>query len=198
MLPYHVQITQNREISEYLAETAKIFNQDYHKPHIITDDDDWGKLVPIIEAFQAYDSTIKTEQLNLGKKALPNHLLIINSSGQYVIGFSHMGGSSFTNRIKNFNQLVNSNDSLKFFLLRDHRENPITGKVGKEEIEKLNYTKNGQFMVMDQYNRVVFELIYKLILDIKEGDLEVNLETAISVLISEYQNYWLINLLFSA
>ncbi|MBL1208202.1 3'-5' exonuclease [Geminocystis sp. GBBB08] len=181
-----------RKIQDYLIETKKFLNDDYSHPHIITDDDDIGKLVTIMEAFQKYNNTIKIDQLMLGKKSLPNHLLIINNNLQYAVAFLQISGGGFTARMKNFNQLVFSHKQIKFTLLRDEREGFITGKVGKEEIEKLNYTKNGQFVMMDKQNRVIFELIYKLIIDIQEGDLDVNLKEAIATLISEYKSYWLI------
>lgn len=184
------------DLKKYLSETEKNLNQDYDKPHIITDDDDYGKLVKIMEVFKTYDSNLAINHLHLGKKVLPNHLSVSKNERQYAIAFLHHGGSIFTNRIKNFNLLVNQYPHIQFTLLRDQRENPITGKIGQEEIAKLNATPNGQFMVMNQENRVIFELIYKMIVDIQEQDLEVDLETAISMVISEYKDYWLIQKLF--
>jgi Cdc6-like AAA superfamily ATPase len=185
------------QVISYLKENYQFLADEYDNPHIITDDDDWGKLVQIIQAFKIYDFTLKSDQLNLGKKTLPNHLLIINDQGQYVIGFLNVSGAGFTARIKNFNQLVSSHHQIKFILLRDKRENPITGKVGLQEIDKLNYTKNGELIIMDRRNRIVFELIYKMIIDINQSDLEVEMETAIATFITEYNDYWLIKLLFS-
>lgn len=180
------------KIKDYLAETEKFLDEDYHNPHIITDDDDIGKLVTIIEAFKKYDDTIEIDQLMLGKKSLPNHLLTVKNNHQYAVGFLQISGAGFTARMKNFNQLVFSHNHIKFSLFRDEREGFITGKVGKEEIEKLNYTKNGEFVMMEKQNRVIFELIYKLIIDIQEGDLDIELEHAIAILISHYKSYWLI------
>jgi DNA polymerase III epsilon subunit-like protein len=180
------------KIKDYLTETEKFLQEDYHNPHIITDDDDIGKLVTIMEAFKEYDDTIEIDQLMLGKKSLPNHLLTVKNNHQYTIGFLQIGGAGFTARMKNFNQLVSSHNHIKFTLLRDEREGFVTGKVGKEEIDKLNYTKNGEFIMMDKQNRVIFELIYKMIIDIQEGDLDVKLNNAIAILISHYKSYWLI------
>ncbi|NCO75971.1 MAG: 3'-5' exonuclease [Cyanobacteria bacterium] len=187
---------EKSKIKDYLVETKQFLEEDYHNPHIITDDDDIGKLVIIMEAFQKYDNTIQIDQLRLGKKSLPNHLLIIKNNLQYTFAFLQIGGAGFTARMKNFNQLVSSHNHIKFTLLRDEREGFITGKVGKEEIEKLNYTKNGEFLMMDKQNRVIFELIYKLIIDIQEGDLDVQLNHAIATLIKEYKSYGLIEKIF--
>jgi hypothetical protein len=80
----------------------------------------------------------------------------------------------------------------KFYLLRDTREPEITGKVGKESIEKLRYTPNGDFLIMDKGDRLNFELIYDLIVDIKNKDLDVDLKTALHLLSQEFKDYWLI------
>lgn len=63
-------------------------------------------------------------------------------------------------------------------------------------MSKLNYTKNGEFVMIDKQNRVIFELIYKLIIDIQEGDLDVQLNDAIAILIKEYKSYGLIEKIF--
>jgi len=179
-------------IEKYLDVNEKQIQQDYDRPHIITDDDDYGKLVTIIEAFQVYDPAIKKDYLALGKRKLPAHLLIVKNDRQFVIGFLNIGGSPFTSRIKNFNELANSNDKIKFYLLRDKREEEIRGKVGREEIEKLNYLKNGSFMIVTRNDRILFELIYKMIVDINQEDLEVNIAEAIAFFIEKYDDYWLI------
>jgi DNA polymerase III epsilon subunit-like protein len=183
---------QTRIVGDYLAENEQLLTLDYHNPHIITDDDDYGKLVTIMEAFQEYDSSIKIDHLSLGKRKLPAHLLIVKNDRQLVVGFLHLGGSIFTSRIKNWNELALDYPQINFSLLRDEREGDITGKVGRQEIDKLNYLKNGSFMMIDRSNRVIFELIYKMIVDINQGDLEVSKKDAIAVLREKYNSYWLI------
>ncbi len=101
-------------------------------------------------------------------------------------------GGAFTTRIKNFNELVISYPRTKFYLLRDTREPEITGKVGKESIEKLRYTPNGDFLIMDKGDRLNFDLIYDVIIDIKNKDLDVDLKTALHILSQELKDYWLI------
>lgn len=95
----------------------------------------------------------------------------------------------------NFNDLVISSPKSKFQLFRDIREPEIKGKVGKLRIEQLNNTKNGKFMLMEQENRVNFELIYNLIIDIQQQDLEVDLTEAIQLLPIYFKSYWLMSLL---
>jgi uncharacterized pyridoxamine 5'-phosphate oxidase family protein len=60
------------------------------------------------------------------------------------------------------------------------------------EIEKLNHSSNGQFVMMEPEERVNFDLIYNLIIDIQEKDLEVDLAMALPVLTSYLRDYWLI------
>jgi hypothetical protein len=60
------------------------------------------------------------------------------------------------------------------------------------EIEKLNPSPNGQFPTMKQEDRVSFELIYNLVIDIQEKDLEVDLAMAIHVLAAQMADSWLI------
>jgi hypothetical protein len=66
--------------------------------------------------------------------------------------------------------------------------------MGKEEIEKLNNTKNGRFEIMEQDNRLNFELIYRLIIDIYNQDFDVSLATALPILSSHLKDYWLFKL----
>lgn len=196
--PENIKIPLKEKIVlNYLEENEQLISQEYHHPNIITDDDEYGKLVTIMEAFKSYDSSRELDHLVLGKKKIPINLLIIKDKVKLAIGFLNIGGSAFTSRIKNFNQLVISNRHIKFYLLRDKREGKITGKVGLEEIDKLNCTNNGQFLVIDKEEKVIFELIYKMIVDINQGDLEVSMNDAIQVVLNRYANYWLIREIFS-
>jgi DNA polymerase III epsilon subunit-like protein len=160
------EIPQHYEIREYIQRKQDELAKDYDRPHIIFDADDLGKLSQILDSFQLLQH-IAIDQMRLGKRVLPEHFQFKIKNQEYVIGFLHIGGGAFTTRIKNFNELVISYPRTKFYLLRDTREPEITGKVGKESIEKLRYTPNGDFLIMDKGDRLNFELIYDLIVDIK-------------------------------
>jgi len=188
--------SQEKIVLNYLEENEQLISQEYDKPNIITDDDEYGKLVTIMEAFKSYDSSIELDHLVLGRKNIPINLLIIKDKINLAIGFLNIGGSAFTSRIKNFNQLVISNCQIKFYLLRDKREGSITGKVGLEEIDKLNYTNNGQFLIIEKEEKVIFELMYKMIVAINQNDLEVSLGDAMKIVLNKYANYWLIKEIF--
>lgn len=178
-------------ISEYLEKKKLELMDNYAKPTVINDADEVGKLAAIAEAFQLIRK-LEFYPLRLGKSKLPEHLSIKTTQQEFVIGFLNASGSTFTSRIKNFNQLASNYPKIKFFLIRDARESRITGPVGLTEIEKLQHSHNGQFLLIAQEERVNFELIYSMIIDSQEKDLEVDLAMALHILTSYLSNYWLI------
>jgi DNA polymerase III epsilon subunit-like protein len=180
---------------EYLDKKKQLLKKEYQKPQVITDDDDIGKLKNIIEYLNMMETKIEINQLVLGKRKLPEHLLISRKNINNVIGFLNINSAGFTARLGNFNELVIAHPQYKFTLFRDIREPEITGKVGKLEIEKLNNTKNGEFVIMDEENRLNFELIYNLIIDIQHQDLDINPEEVLRLLPSYFDSYWLTTLL---
>ncbi|MDM8568053.1 3'-5' exonuclease [Thiotrichales bacterium HSG1] len=177
------------ELQTYFTQQQIDLEREYNKNVIISDFDDIGKVITITEAFKPFRK-LEIEQLRLGKKSIPEHIFIKNKS--QVIGFLHTGGSGFTARLKNFNQLVINYKKIHFKLFRDARESNITGRIGKMEIEKLNNANNGEFIVMEQKNRVNLELIYKTVIDIQNKDVDINLATAFSNLQNIMEEHWLI------
>lgn len=151
---------------------------DYEKPRIISDNDDIGKLSEIAHAFPNVD----LDTLSLGKKVLPDHLLCIINGKRTCIGFCNSDGSSFTARIKNWNQLVIHNSNIQFELYRDARQNTITAKGGKMEIEKLINAKNGHFQVLERSQRIDFDLVSILVTDINNRDLDVDMSEGLNTL----------------
>lgn len=178
----------------YLAETRQILEKRYDQPTIIDDYDDIGKLMAIVTAFQ-HIRPIKTDQLRLGRSKIPENLVIIVNNQSYAIASLNLSGTSFTTRIKNLNILVSQNPQTNFYLIRDARESSIMGKVGREEISKFSYLQNSKFLIFSKEQRVNFELIYKLIIDIQEEDLEVDLPVALPILTHYLQDDWLIQIL---
>jgi hypothetical protein len=194
-VPFHHILNDDDEnrLKTYLEEQKVLLENAYHKKVIISDSDDIGKVITISEVFKTFKN-IETDYLRLGKKRLPEHLLIKTQKQSFVVGFLHQGGSTFTSRIKNFNQLVINYKDKRFGLFRDVRESKITGKGGIDEIEKLNNAPNGKFIELDQENRLSFELIYKLIVDIQNFDFEIDLQKALTILESLMNDYWLIKI----
>jgi DNA replication protein DnaC len=187
---------ERNPILEYLAESRIFMEKEYDKLQIITDSDDLGKLKTIAESFREIID-FDMDYLRLGKRKIPDHFVIDKFNSKLGIGFLQIDGSSFTLRLKNFNELVMLHKDIKFRLLRDIRQSPITGKVGKEEIEKLNNTSNGKFLIMNKEQRIYFEIIYKLITDIHNRDLEVNLSEALPIIKNQMPDAWIIKAFFN-
>jgi len=181
-------------ITDYLDRERKLLEEEYEKLVIISDSDDIGKLLNVAEAFNMLFKNVEVSYLKVGSRKLPEHVLIKASTQSVVIGFLQVSDMVFPARIKNFNGLVFNRKDLHFILFRDVRETTITGKVGCDEIEKLNNAENGQFIYMNKESRINFELIYKLIVDIQNKDFEVNLEHALITLESLMSDYWLIQI----
>ena len=181
-------------VLEYLGYKKRELTQDYTSPTIIQDSNEIGKLAAILEAFKVHQA-LEFSPLRLGKSKLPEHFRIKTAQQEFVLGFLNASGAAFTARIKNFNQLVVSHPKTKFTLLRDRREPKPTGAVGLTEIEKLNHSPNGQFLILEQEDQVSFDLIYHLIIAIQERDLEVDLAMALPILIDSLRNSWLITAL---
>lgn len=190
-----ISITKEHQtIIDYLETQKAQLETRYNLTQIIDDNDDIGKLKTIVEAFKTIKN-IETEYLRLGKKKLPEHIVIKTNDQSICVGFLQISGSPFTTRIKNFNSLVIANKDIKFILLRDSRQPAHSGKIGKEEILKLNHAFNGNFSAMGKDNRLNFELIYQLLIDIQNQDLDVSLDRALPIISSHFKDYWLVKLL---
>ncbi len=187
--------TVDREIINYIETQKKSLESKYHQQQIIDDSDDLGKLMTITEAFKTI-SNLEIDHLRLSRLTIPAHLVIRTNSINLCIGFLHTSGNSFTARIRNWNRLLINHQDTKFILWRDSRKTAVTSQVARQEIEMLNNAFNGSFSTMDQENRINFELIYQLIVDIQNRDLDISLEKALPIIKSHFSNYWLIEKLF--
>jgi Cdc6-like AAA superfamily ATPase len=181
-------------IIDYIDREKALLEQDYDKIVVISDSDDIGKVLAVTEAFNSRLKNIEIDRLKLGKRKLPEHYLIKTRAQSFVVGFAHSSEMGFPARIKNFNELVIKYPKIHFTLFRDIRETTIKGKVGRAEIEKLKKAVNGQFIYMDKEDRITFEVIYKLIIDIQNRDFEVDLEAAMKTLISLMSHHWLVRM----
>ncbi|MDX8377583.1 MAG: 3'-5' exonuclease [Mariprofundales bacterium] len=191
-----LQPAEHAVIQDYIEQKQQKINNEYYKKIIISDTDDLGKLLSICDVLKSIMS-FKLDYLRLGKRKLPEHVLIKTKGKMAVIGFIHLDASSFTPRIKNFNQLVINHQDMGFALFRDIREPVINSPVAKNEIEKLRNSNNASLSYMDQQNRVNFELVYQIISDIQNHDLHADLEVTMSLLMkhinrdNQERKYWL-------
>ncbi|MEB3309066.1 MAG: exonuclease domain-containing protein [Snowella sp.] len=182
------------QINRFIEQNRPLFEQEYEKLQIINDSDDLGKFLEIAEAFKTQSSYV-IDFLSLGRKKIPEHCVIQYTDQSFAIAFLQLDGSTFTNRIKNFNELVIHHKDIQFQLWRDARKDPITGKIGKEEIERLNNSQHGSFNILTKEDRINFELIYKLITDIHNRDLDMELELALPHFAVIFQDSWIIKIL---
>ena len=190
-------VPQDQDLVGYIDQQRDLLEQDYYKPVIVTDNDDIGKMMTIVEAFRP-SKKIETDYLRIGKRKLPEHLWIKMPTHSYVIGFLQTTNShSFASRLENFNTLVlryQEDESMAFVLYRDERLPEIKNQTCQQEIEKLNHSVQGKFRYLDKEKRIGLELIYKLIIDVQNQDVEVSLEQALNFLEHHFSDYWLIQI----
>lgn len=164
----------------------------YDQAQIIDDEDDLGKLMTLADVYARY-RPITIDNVRLGRSKVPANLSIqVNSAPANVISFLYADSGAFTARIKNFNKLVIHHPDMHFTLLRDQREKPISGKVGVQEIDKLNNAKNGTFRLFDRTDRVNFELAYELLVAVQNRDLDASEEDVLKALEQHMGNWWLL------
>jgi DNA polymerase III epsilon subunit-like protein len=182
-------------VAAYLSQTRQTLEEEYDQVTVIDDYDDIGKLKAIVNAFQQFQQ-IEVGQVRLGRIKIPENLLLTINHQEWTIAFLNLGGSAFTAKIKRFNECVHQLSSTNFHLIKDRRGKQISlGTVGQENINILNKAKNGKFIVFDRQKRINFELLYRLIIDIQEQDLEVNLSQALPIAARYLQDDWLVQIL---
>jgi Cdc6-like AAA superfamily ATPase len=188
------QLTKEYVI-EYLTKQKVYLEGQYNNLPIISDSDDIGKLKTIAEAFN-HIKPIKLTLYRLGKKVLPEHIVIETDHQNYVMGFLQMApNAAFTSRIGNFNELVCLHPKDRFGLFRDERLTEIKGPVAKEKVSQLKNSPNGKFIFFTKLDRIHLELTYKLIIDIQNKDLDVDLDSALKVFITSQEWYhWLFSM----
>ncbi|ERT09428.1 exonuclease family protein [Lyngbya aestuarii BL J] len=179
------------QVQDYLSQQRLSLEENYSKPQIITESDDLGKLTTILESLRSVISPLEFDVLRLGRRVLPEHLVIQTATHQFAVGFLHQGGTRFYHRIRNWNELVINHPEIQFNLCRESRESLITAKKSAEFLEQFRNAENGNFVFMDKEQRIIFELIYQMIVDIQNKDLEVNLVEALDIVLFDYRNYWL-------
>jgi DNA polymerase III epsilon subunit-like protein len=180
-------------VIDYLTRQKTFLEQQYVKTPIISDSDDMGKVKTIAEAFN-YLKPIKLTFYRLGKKVLPEHIVIESDRKNYVIGFLQIApnNAAFTSRINNFNELVCLHPKDRFGLFRDERLTEIDTRAAKEKVEQLKNCPNGNFVLLTRQDRIYLELTYNLIIDVQNRDLDVDLESALKVFVTNPEWYhWL-------
>ncbi|MGL5082685.1 MAG: exonuclease [Microcoleaceae cyanobacterium] len=178
-------------LQDYLQKQRSQLATSYSQPQIITASDDLGKLTTILNALSRIISPLKFESLRLGMRVLPEHLRVQTATHQFVVAFLYQSGTQFFHRMRNFNELVKQHPEIQFNLCRDVGAGLISAKKSAELLEQFQNTTNGTFIIINQDQRMIFEMIYQMIVDIQNRDLDINLEEALNFFIMIHRDYWL-------
>lgn len=162
---------------------------------VISDSDDAGKLDTVVRALNRKNGIQVGKIRHKGRK-LPDHILVREGERpKAVAGFLHTGGRSFYARLKNFNDLAAEHKEVGFIVLRDQRVSTIRSKKSLDEINRLNASGNGKFRIMDEEARLSLETVYRIVTDIQNRDLEIDLDTAAHKIRQLYRESWISMLL---
>lgn len=100
------------DLTVFFEDTLKSLAETYDVGEIIDEYDDISKLDTIINTLKPC-YTLETEKLQ-ERYVMPEHFIVKKTDQQFVIGFLHRGGSSFTRRLENFNAHVQANPEMHF------------------------------------------------------------------------------------
>ncbi len=194
-IPQTTQTNADKIITDYLNHQYHELEENYSESQIITSSDDRGKLEKIFESFKIIKPDIKLDFLALDRpKKIPDHLVIQTATLGYAISFLYDGGNAFFSRMTNWNELVVKNSHLNFYLYRDARGYQVSGEKSLAELDKFKNLENAEYIVFTKDERIIFELVYKMIVDIQNQDLEVSLDEALSVGLKRYSHHSLLKI----
>jgi len=165
-------------LEPYLRDTEAQLRAAYPQEAIIDSTADIGKLRTIVNALQGIHP-VPMSTLKLGKHKLPDHLYFPRQ--KRVIAFIQVDPGSMYGQVNNFNQLVIAHPELQFLLLRDARLKPPSKKATatKAALAALNNSPNGKYELLTQDDRIHLELMHRMITDIQNRDLEIDLTQAV-------------------
>lgn len=165
-------------LEPYLRDTEAQLRASYPQEAIMDSTADIGKLRTIGNALQGIHP-VPMSTLKLGKRKLPDHLYF--SAQKRVIAFIQVDPGSMCGQLNNFNQLVIAHPELQFLLLRDARLKPPSKKATatKAALAALNNSPNGKYALLTQDDRIHLELMHRMITDIQNRDLEIDLTQAV-------------------
>ncbi len=190
-------------IQRYLQAQADALYTVYSKPQTITDEDDAGKLRQICNAFTSIKS-LEISELRLGRKKLPEHVLLSDKHGKRCICFLHSESfQSVNSRLMNLNHLVTQNSSISFILIRDQQLRNITSQKASIQLDRFKNARmqpgrRTHYEHLNLKRRVEFELAFKLITDIINRDFEMTMAEGLSAFIKINPDNWIVKLLARA
>ncbi|MCB9481107.1 MAG: hypothetical protein H6681_04365 [Desulfobacteraceae bacterium] len=174
------EILITREIEVFFQETQKEITRKKYEVNVYSETEDTGKLAEIASPFTG-NEILETGRLKTSRKILPEHILFRGKDSHTAAGFLHMNGITLTSRLKSLNSMCENYPDINFFLMRDVSSSEITAKGAKSLINDLSSRSNFNIKEISQKERIDFELLYELILAIKNLDLEIEPLRALSI-----------------
>ncbi|MCG9892903.1 MAG: 3'-5' exonuclease, partial [Thermosynechococcaceae cyanobacterium MS004] len=166
------------KLRAFLESEADALRHRFRQKQIITDDSDIGKLRQICQAFRCVKS-LEAGELRLGGRILPVHILLQDQRGTRCIGFLNVSSpQSIRARLGNLNQLVIRHPQTTFMLIRDVQMGSIHTPATFAELQRFQNARPSppyktHFQMLDLEKRVEFELVFKLVMDIVNRDLDI-------------------------
>ncbi len=189
------QTNADKIITDYLNQQYHELEENYSESQIITSSDDRGKLEKIFESFKIIKPDIKLDFLALDRpKKIPDHLVIQTETLGYAISFLYDAGNAFFARMTNWNELVLKNSNINFYMYRDARVYQVSGEKSIAELDKFKNLDNAEYIIFTKDERIIFELVYQIIVDIQNQDLEVSLDEALLVVLKRYSHHSLLKI----
>ncbi|NES05573.1 MAG: exonuclease [Okeania sp. SIO2F4] len=189
------QTNADKIITDYLNQQYHELEENYSESQIITSSDDRGKLEKIFESFKIIKPDIKLDFLALDRpKKIPDHLVIQTTNLGYAISFLYDAGNAFFSRMTNWNELVLKNSHINFYMYREARVYQVSGEKSIAELDKFKNLDNAEYIIFTKDERIIFELVYQIIVDIQNQDLEVSLDEALLVVLKRYSHHSLLKI----
>ena len=184
----------------YRQTTLESLRQRWDEPRIIDGSDDAGKLNQISLGYQQI-RPLEVEKLRLGKKRVPENILLRLPEGRRCVAFLHeLNASSVSARLVNLNQLVLQHRGVEFYLMRDHTAPPITSKKASEAMRVFrNGCGDGAMRTfetpLDYERRIAFEFVHQLVNDLINRELDIPLPEGLSLLAESDPDNWVVRML---
>lgn len=168
------------EIEIFFSEKSKEITRRKSEKTVYSETEDTGKLAEIASPFTG-KQILETGRLKTSRKTLPEHILFRGKSSNTAAGFLHMNGISLTSRLKSLNSMCENYPDINFFLMRDCSSSEINAKGAKSLVDELSSRSNFHIREISEKERIDFELLYELILAIKNLDLDIEPSRALAI-----------------
>jgi Cdc6-like AAA superfamily ATPase len=174
------EILVTAEIKIFFSEKTKELTRKKSENPVYSETEDTGKLTEIASPFTG-NEILETGRMKTSRKTLPEHILFRGKASSTAAGFLHMNGISLTSRLKSLNSMCENYPEINFFLMRDSSSSEINAKGAKSLVHDLSSKPNFHIKKISEQERIDFELLYELILAIKNLDLDIEPLRALAI-----------------